>query len=297
MAKTLTFDAPADFSFRSTVYSHGWSELSPFALDDANWKLEYVFALGGDKRPVSALIEKNNGQIVIKTDTPKLTNHETAKILRDTRHILRIDDNFSDFYAHTDRLAELRWIAEKKAGRLLRSPTVFEDLVKTLCTTNCSWGLTKKMVSNLVEKLGSESKTGKKSFPTAEAMAAMPVDFYREEIRAGYRSPYFVELSSAVAEGKINPEKWLDSDLPTPELKKEMKKIKGVGDYAAENLLKLVGRYDGLALDSWLRAQFYKKHNAEQICEDRSIEKHYESFGSWRGLAIWLDMTERWLKF
>ena len=31
-------------------------------------------------------------------------------------------------------------------------------------------------------------------------------------------------------------------------MKKEIKKIKGVGDYAAENLLKLLGRYDGLAL-------------------------------------------------
>ena len=75
-----------------------------------------------------------------------------------------------------------------------------------------------------------------------------------------------------------------------------MKKIKGVGDYAAENLLKLVGRYDGLALDSWLRAQFYKKHNQENICEDKQIREFYEKFGSWRGLAIWCDMTERWHK-
>ncbi|MBA4186249.1 MAG: hypothetical protein H0X49_19905 [Acidobacteria bacterium] len=74
-----------------------------------------------------------------------------------------------------------------------------------------------------------------------------------------------------------------------------MKQIKGVGDYAAENLLKLVGRYDGLALDSWLRSQFYKKHNAKQLCADKKIEKHYEKFGNWRGLAIWCDMTERWL--
>jgi N-glycosylase/DNA lyase len=128
-------------------------------------------------------------------------------------------------------------------------------------------------------------------------MAKMSDEFYREEIRAGYRSPYFVELAETVAGGKINPEEWLETDLPTNELKKEMKKIKGVGDYAAENLLKLVGRYDGLALDSFLRSEFYKKHNSEIVCDDKSIEKHYEHFGAWRGLAIWMDMTERWLKF
>ena len=88
---------------------------------------------------------------------------------------------------------------------------------------------------------------------------------------------------------------WLTSELPTPELKKEMKKVKGVGDYAAENLLKLVGRYDGLALDSWLRSQFYKNHNNEKTCPDKKIERHYKKFGPWRGLVIWCDMTEKWI--
>ena len=127
-------------------------------------------------------------------------------------------------------------------------------------------------------------------------MAEQTPEFYRDEIRAGYRSPYFFELAEKVASGKVNPESWLNSDLPTNELKKEMKKIKGVGDYAAENLLKLVGRYDGLALDSWLRAQFYKKHNNETVCEDKQITEFYSKFGTWRGLAIWCDMTERWFK-
>jgi len=70
--------------------------------------------------------------------------------------------------------------------------------------------------------------------------------------------------------------------------------VKGCGDYAAENLLKLLGRYDGLALDSWLRSQFYKKHNREKVCPDKKIERHYTKFGDWKGLAIWCDMTERW---
>jgi 3-methyladenine DNA glycosylase/8-oxoguanine DNA glycosylase len=127
-------------------------------------------------------------------------------------------------------------------------------------------------------------------------MADQSPEFYRDEIRAGYRSPYFAELAEAVAAGKVNPESWLDTDLPTVELKKEMKKIKGVGDYAAENLLKLVGRYDGLALDSWLRAQFYKKHHNEKVCDDKKIVEFYSKFGTWRGLAIWCDMTERWFR-
>lgn len=297
MAKILSFDAPESFSFKATVYSHGWSQLAPFNLDAESWKLRFVFDVVENQKPVAAEIYEDGGKIFIKADAKTLSKKTSEKILNDTRHILRIDDEFEDFYKHTNKQKKLKWIAEKKAGRLLRSPTVFEDLVKTVCTTNCSWALTKKMVSNLVEKLGESSENGAKTFPTAASMARMPLEFYRDEIRAGYRSAYFVELAEKVAAGVINPEKWLHSELPTKELKKEMKSIKGVGDYAAENLLKLVGRYDGLALDSWLRSQFYKKHNAENICDDKVIQKHYERYDSWRGLAIWLDMSEKWHEF
>ena len=177
----------------------------------------------------------------------------------------------------------------------MRSATVWEDLVKTLCTTNCSWALTKNMVRNLVEKIGSPDVKGPRAFPTAAAMASVTEQFYREEIRAGYRSAYFAELAETVASGKCDPESWLDPEMTTPELKKEIKRIKGMGDYAAENLLKLLGHYDGLALDSWLRSQFYKKHNVGKVCKDSKIERHYKKFGDWRGLAIWCDMTEKWV--
>ena len=294
MPKNLFLDAPKNFSFRHTIYSHGWCELLPFKIDDTNWRLNYVFTDVNLTAPVAGEISEADGKIKIELASDKLNRKAEEKILRDARHILQLDENLTEFYKFTKADKQLAWINKTNSGRLLRSPTVFEDLVKTICTTNCSWSLTKKMTANLVEKLGEAAKDGSRAFPTAERMASVPVEFYRDEIRAGYRSAYFAELAEKVASGKINPESWLAADMPTKELKKEMKQIKGVGDYAAENLLKLVGRYDGLALDSWLRSQFYKKHNAEQVCADKDIEKHYERFGDWRGLAIWCDMTERW---
>lgn len=265
----------------------------PFEVDRENLQLNYVFTNAVSKTPLSAKISEAGEKLQIEIAEDEIERETKEKILRDVRHILRFDDDLREFYKIIESKKKLAWIVEQKAGRLLRSPTVFEDLIKTVCTTNCSWALTKKMTANLVEKLGEKSKNGKRSFPTAEKMASVSAVFFKNEIRAGYRSAYFAELAEAVASGKINPENWLDSDLPTAELKKEMKKVKGVGDYAAENLLKLVGRYDGLALDSWLRAQFYKKHGGGKICADKEIEKFYASFGVWRGLTIWCDMSER----
>src|SRR6185436_13221122 len=132
---------------------------------------------------------------------------------------------------------------------------------KMICTTNCSWALTLKMVRGLVEKLGREAGDGRRTFPTAQSMAAMPGQFFVDEVRAGYRAPYFKELAGRVASGELNVEEWLSSELPTAELVKQIKGVKGVGNYAAENLLKLLGRYDGLALDSWTRARFFELRN------------------------------------
>lgn len=294
MPKILCIEKPENFSFRLTVRSHGWSDLLPFEINKENHSLNYVFTREKSEEVVSAAISEAGEELEIEISSDKINRKFKEKILRDVRHILRLNDRLEKFYQLTEFEKELSWIGQKKAGRLLRSPTVFEDLVKTVCTTNCSWSLTKKMVTNLVEKLGEKTADGKSAFPTAEKMAGVSTEFYKEEIRAGYRAPYFAELAEKVASGKINPESWLYTNLPTKEIKKEMKQIKGVGDYAAENLLKLVGRYDGLALDSWLRAQFYKKHNGGNVCGDGEIGKFYERFQEWRGLAIWCDMTEKW---
>jgi N-glycosylase/DNA lyase len=291
MPKTFYIETPEYFSFSHTINSHGWSGLLPFELDWENRILQCVLTGTNGENPVSASIKKSNGNLEIEVFGD---NFDERKIIRDVRHILRLDDDLTDFHQLVEREKSLAWIAEKKAGRLLRSPTVFEDLVKTVCTTNCSWALTKIMTMNLVEKLGVPAENGKKAFPTPDAMAKVSTEFYREEIRAGYRAAYFAELAEAVASGCVNPESWLDSELPAKELKREMKKIKGVGDYAADNLLKLVGSYEGLALDSWVRAQFYRKHNDGAVCADKQIESFYDKFGKWRGLVAWCDVTERW---
>ena len=289
MTKKIFIETPADFNFQNTVNSHGWSELAPFVFDREKLTLSYIFANGGEF--CEALISPADGNLEVEISAK---NFDAEKIRRDVRHILRLDDDLSGFYRLVKKEKSLAWIIKINAGRLIRSPTVYEDLVKTICTTNCSWTLTKNMTANLVNKLGAETANGKYAFPTAEAMANVPADFYRTEIRAGYRAPYFAELAEKVAHGKLNPESWLDSNLPAAELKKQMKTVKGVGDYAAENLLKLVGNYEGLALDSWTRARFYSKHNRETICEDRQIREFYDKFGEWRGLALWCDLTEKW---
>jgi len=289
----ITIPTPRNFSFQRTVISHGWCELLPFALDQPKWELTRVIDLG-EKPPVTIVMRQEKGQITATTSR-RLNKTDAARVLRDARHILRLDDDLAPFYLATGAVPEFAWIGKQGAGRMLRSPTVFEDLVKMICTTNCSWSLTEKMVTGLVESIGRESNDGRKSFPTPEAMASMPVEFYVDQVRAGYRAPYLKELADRVASGELNVETWLRSDLSTADLVKQIKGVKGAGDYAAENLLKLLGRYDGLALDSWTRAKFFKVRNNGRKANDKKIERYYSRFKEWRGLALWCDVTQDWL--
>ena len=289
----ITIKTPRDFNFRRTVLSHGWCALLPFEFDQKNWTLVRVLDL---QQPEPVTVEISPANRGIDVSTPRRVGKKAAAAIeRDVRHMFRLDDDLREFYQSVTADPDFAWVAREGAGRLLRSPTVFEDLVKMICTTNCSWALTENMVSGLVNEIGRESVDGRKSFPTAAAMAEKPERFFRDQIRSGYRAPYLAELAQRVASGSLNVEAWMTSELPLNELIKEMKSVKGVGNYAAENLLKLIGRYDGLALDSWTRAQFARLRNKGRVASDKKILRFYSRFNSWRGLALWCDMTRDWL--
>ena len=294
MPTEIILKSPPNFSFKRTIISHGWCQLLPFTIDEKRWELSRVVDLT-PREPVTVALTSLKRSVRIRPSR-RLNQGEIARVLKDVPHVLRLDDNLDEFYQITDADPSFNWISQQGAGRMLRSPTVFEDLLKMICTTNCSWSLTEKMVTGIVENLGREAKDGRRTFPSAQALALMPLKFFTDEVRAGYRAPYLKELADRVASGELDVEAWLNSPLSTAELIKDMKRVKGVGDYAAENLLKLIGRYDGLALDSWTRAKFFKVRNAGRKATDKKIARYYSRFNEWRGLALWCDMTRDWLE-
>jgi N-glycosylase/DNA lyase len=210
------------------------------------------------------------------------------------RTCLRMDEDFTEFHREARAHPRYRWIASCGAGRMLRAPTVFEDAVKMICTTNCTWALTTLMVSNLVAGAGSPHAGSVNTFPSPASVAGLTESFLRKQVKAGYRSPFILELAERVAAGTLDIESWRSSPLPTPALFEEMRTVRGIGPYAAGNILKLTGRYDYLGLDSWVRMQYAELRRGGRRVKDSTIEKEYEKFGRWRGLFFWLEMTRTW---
>jgi 3-methyladenine DNA glycosylase/8-oxoguanine DNA glycosylase len=193
-------------------------------------------------------------------------------------------------------LPDLRWALVRGAGRLLRSPTVYEDAVKTLCTTNCSWALTRAMVSRLCEALGDPAPLGSRAFPTPEAMAAATERFYRDVVRAGYRAPFLRSLAKAASAGALDLEALRTAPLGDDDAAQRIAALDGFGPYATEHLLRLLGHHGHLALDSWTRAKLARLRGKRRVPKDPTVARWYAPYGGWAGLAMWLEVTADWFE-
>jgi 3-methyladenine DNA glycosylase/8-oxoguanine DNA glycosylase len=184
---------------------------------------------------------------------------------------------------------------EKAQGRVLRCPSLFEDVVKTILTTNTLWAATRRMTANLVDQYGDPlpADPARRAFPTPGRLARTTEARLRSKTRLGYRAPYVLELARAIASGKLDLEALKDEALPTADLRKRLLAIKGVGNYAAANLLILLGRYDFLPVDSWALKMVSQEWHDGKPVGPAEVEAAFERWGKWKGLAYfnwdWLE--------
>jgi N-glycosylase/DNA lyase len=277
-----------------TIVSHGVAELPPNRLDFEAQALETTLPVAGGARTVR--FTRAGGKLRIDVTAGSAGARASTVLTKTVAHMFRLDEDLSGFYSAVRDDAELAWCAQG-AGRMLRAPTVFEDVVKTICTTNTSWSGTRKMTRALVDNLGVEAPGGGRTFPTPEAMAEVDERFYREVVRSGYRGPYFRQLATDVAAGTIDLEELRDPEMPDDEAAARLLALPGVGPYAAAHvMLTSLGRYSRLVLDSWTRPTYYKLAGARSALKDATIERRFKRYGDWAGLAFWLYLTRSWVE-
>lgn len=296
METILSLQPNPPFHFDASAYSHGWVVLAPNRWDADQRAVGRVERLASGKVVNLKITGTNDSTpplITINvTHAHHLTDRETAEIRRKVAHMFRLDEDFSEFYALCAARGEPWASAGDGLGRLLRSPTLFEDVVKTIATTNTQWGGTKRMISALVDALGEPfpRDPASRAFPTPEAMATAPPELFTEVARFGYRGPYVAELARRVASGELDIEGMLKSPLSTAELKKELLAIKGIGPYAAATLLMLIGRYDEIGYDTVFRDFVSKRYFDGERPPPKEMLAVYDDWGEWRYLAYWLEL-------
>jgi N-glycosylase/DNA lyase len=281
---------------RRCVTSHGLTRLPPVATHPDERGFDVALSMPGGP-PVAVSVRPAGARRArVTTASAPRDAAEKRAVVDGVKHLLRLDQDLSGFYALLTEDPDLHW-ATAGAGRMMRGQTVFENVVKTICTTNCAWSGTVRMVSALVSELGEPARDlpERRAFPTPAAMADAPDAFYTDVARAGYRGPYLKGLASAVHDGSLDLEALAGaSELTDDEIEEQLLALAGVGPYAAAHTMMLLGRHSRLILDSWTRPT-YAKH-AGRKAKDPAIVRRFSRYGPWAGLAFWLYLTRDWVE-
>lgn len=275
-------------------------------VDAASRAFEMTLPVNGGRPRLIRITEGGPGFGLVRILGPATGPRIAGRVVAAVRHVLRLDEPLAEFYALAADDPDLAW-ACAGAGRLIRSPTVFEDVVKTVCTTNCSWALTRRMVTALVEHLGAPVPGAPvrgwigRAFPSAAAMAAARPAFYKNVVHAGYRGPYLLALSRRVARGEVDLEALgrrpgTPGALTDEEVAERLGDLPGVGPYAVAHIMLLVGRYSRLVFDSWTRPAFARLSGRRRQVADRTIARRFRRYGRYAGLAFWLYLTRHWVE-
>ncbi len=273
---------PPDFHFDAVVRSHGWYDLPPFEYDRAGRALSTRVISGGGAVQVEFRVAGGT----LETRSAGLDRPALAAV---TRRVFSFDVAVDGFAAGLSGTPHLARAFARAGGRMLRAPTPFEDAVKMLLTTNCTWAATKGMVIRLIAEAGTDG-----AFPSAEAVARLGAARLKSRVRCGYRAAALARLARRVAAGRLDPASWERRDLAVEEARAAILAEHGFGPYAAEGLLRIFGRHEFLAIDSWVRQQYRRFYRGPAKTTDSSIARRYARFGPYRGLALWLDMTREW---
>jgi N-glycosylase/DNA lyase len=282
------------------VRSHGWYDLPPFEWDEPKKMLGFVFL--EDECPVQVRVRRapsglvataapaaGERQLPFEENLPVSSGIPTrAGLLGALQRVLDLKAELSSFHSLCAGDPRFEWIARRGAGRILRAPTLFEDAVKVLATTNCTWGLTKVMVRSLIERFG---RAG--AFPGAAFVAGLRAKEL-EKLKFGYRAAYLATFADRVASGALDLSRWEDAARSDDEVEAEIRAEKGFGPYAADTLGRLLGRHGKLGLDSWSRKKVSALRFRGRKVPDARVARLYAPFGAHAGLAFWLDVTCDW---
>jgi 3-methyladenine DNA glycosylase/8-oxoguanine DNA glycosylase len=265
------------------VRSHGWYDLPPFEYRPEAGVLTTRVAAG---RGVAAIrFRVVDGSLEVRSDSL-----DRGRLRAVANRVFSLDVDLSAFVERLSGETPLAGALRRGGGRMLRAPGVFEDAVKMLLTTNCSWQATRGMVSRLISLAGN----GGRAFPGAEAIARISASALRRDVRCGYRAETLRRFARRVAAGRIDLFSWERAARPVGEVRQEILAERGFGPYAAEGLLRILGRHDFLAIDSWVRKKYRTLYPGDSKSTDRSIARRYGPYGQWQGLALWLDLTRDW---
>lgn len=306
LARTEKLPVPLVFSLKSTALSHGWHECSPISWSEGGGCFQVIERQGDRVFRVSTAQRVAGGRrgpslnVTIDTDTGDgrpIEDTVVEPILGRLRVTLGLDRDLSEFYALCGEHPALSVIPRIGAGRLIRSASMTENILKALCSTNVNWTQAVKMINRLGQ-LGPNLRHFRSlaAWPTPREILRAGQTYLKEVCRLGYRTDSILKFCRDVCDGGFEPDSLdalaADPAVSSDEIVAQLRSIDGIGPSSANYLLGFLGRHDRLSIDSVTFAHVAATHTKGRKPTRKQIERIYAPFGKWKNLICW---SENWL--
>jgi len=279
------------FDFCKLVLAHGWAFLAPFEWSGKARTLFRLLRLpGGQCVPIQIRAGAHGGKSIVQVDTAaRLSPADRQAFRHQVRRMLCLDQDFSEFHAMCRNDPVLGFVTRLKCGGLLRSPTAFEDLVKTVCTTNCDWRNTKKMSDALCALDGG-------GFPTPELVLKHSTRQLAGKVPLGYRAETVRTVARLAADGKLPLDQWAAAG-DWDRIRECLTAIRGVGPYSINHMLVLLGWYGNIPVDSEVLQYLRCTHFGGRAVPAEQAVQPYGRYGQYRFLAYKCHRMARRLNY
>ena len=278
---------PAYFNFGYTVNSHGWERLEPFLLNKEHQILTRIERLPSQ---LSRLEIAHHDTIDVTVHSENhLTKEDRAYVTEFIAYCFAFNWDLSKCYAEVANDTTYSFIKEQRLGRLLLAPSMWENMVKTQFLTNTHARHTTAMAAKFCT-LG-DPFGDRHAFPTPAQVLAKSLDELEKQTGTGYRAKYIRSLAEAIASG-FDPESLRNPALSYEEIYDRIRALHGFGDYSASYVLKLLGRFERISIDTVMR-RYFKEIASKENATDDDINAYYERFGEFKGLVAWWEVSHR----
>ena len=301
----LADDAGNPMAFRRIAESHGLTGVAPWSRqDEGSLNVVVNTAAGARDLQFRSQFPEQPGAETRVSWTGLLSDlGGKTKAVERVRRMLGLQRDLTSFLSLTELDPDLAWVRPAGAGCMARGDTAFEDVLRTILTTNCSWSMTVRMTQLLVGCLGAEARPGLephegKAFPSPQSVSQLTESELKEAIRVGYRAGRIAQLARLVVSGELDLERLAQSgpgQVSDQDLMRRLQDLPGVGPYAAAHIGLLIGRPSRVILDSWTRPK-YARITGRKHVTDAEIRKSVNRYGPDAGLALWLILTRNWFE-
>ncbi|KAG6411765.1 hypothetical protein SASPL_129852 [Salvia splendens] len=186
-------------------------------------------------------------------------------------------------------------------GRIFRSPTLFEDIVKTILLCYSSWPRSLEMAEALcslqhkVLCCGSRKKRKhcdcSGNFPSPNEIASLDFETIKRHCNLGMRVSTILELARDIQNGTLNLDDISPPIIDPPQIHARLMKIKGFGSFVVANIMMCLGIYQYIPIDTETIKHLEQVHGKKKIkgrkAQQEVVAQIYDEFAPYQCLTYW----------